>query len=280
MEKELRPMSSLYLGEGGEKVDLPESIRSIYGDLYIPERADRMYVYANFVSSIDGAVSLNIPGLCDGAQISGHSPYDAMIMGMLRSIADVVVIGKGTLMASPNHLWLPEIIFPKFKEEFRMIRASLNKREHPLTVVVTSEGIIEPFYRLFQTEDIPVLILTTDKGTKALKENKFPDRIKIRALKDSGLLTSNEILKAIKGLYRFNNILIEGGPVLLSEFLQEMTLDELFLTIAHQIVGRDESFHRPSLVETAVFNPGRQLWAKLCDIRKSEDDLFLRYSFR
>lgn len=280
MHKEGLSLQNLFTKSEGKKIDLPERIRSVYGDLYLPEITDKHYVIANFVTTLDGIISLNIAGLADGGAISGHNPEDAMIMGILRAISDVVIIGKGTIIASPNHLWIPEEIYPPFAEEFKTLRKSLNKPENPLTVLVTAGGNIEPFYRLFQTENIPVLILTTWSGAESLHDSDFPERIKVLAVKESGDLTSEEILSSIHSVHKFRTALIEGGPHLFEGFLIENRVDELFLTISPQIAGRDSSNYRPSIVENYVFNPGALRWANLADVRQSENHIFLRYLFR
>jgi riboflavin biosynthesis pyrimidine reductase len=43
-------------------------------------------------------------------------------------------------------------------------------------------------------------------------------------------------------------ILVEGGPLLMGDFFAERLLDELFLTLAPQIAGRDGSVERPGFV--------------------------------
>lgn len=273
-------MQTLFSGLTGQKIHLPESLEQIYGELYLGDPGKTHYVIANFVTTIDGVISLNIPGLSDGGQISGHNPNDMMLMGILRALSDVVIIGTGTLTASPTHLWIAEEIYPPFALEYRSIRQSLGKSLFPVTVLVTSEGDIEPFYRIFQVDEPEIVILTTKKGLENLRENQLPEKIKIIAVKDSGTLTSKEILKTVESYHRFKVALIEGGPHLFTEFLAERTLDELFITLSPQIAGRDISEHRISLVENRIFNPGDPLWTNLIDIRKTDTHLFLRFRFK
>ena len=50
--------------------------------------------YANFVTSVDGTVAL--PGVPESnALIAGGSEADRFVMGLLRALADVVVVGSG-----------------------------------------------------------------------------------------------------------------------------------------------------------------------------------------
>jgi hypothetical protein len=69
------------------------------------------YVFSNFVTTLDGVVSLNTKGHASGADISGFSSQDRMVMGLLRAIADVVIIGSGTLGADRRHVWSAGAIF-------------------------------------------------------------------------------------------------------------------------------------------------------------------------
>jgi hypothetical protein len=49
--------------------------------------------------------------------------------------------------------------------------------------------------------------------------------------------------------------------------------------MAPQVVGRDASANRVSLVEGTRFGEGRGRWASLASIRRAGEDLFLRYRF-
>jgi len=56
-------------------------------------------VYSNFVSSVDGVVTLGSKPSA-GSVISGKYPADRFLMGLLRACADAVLIGAGTLRAT------------------------------------------------------------------------------------------------------------------------------------------------------------------------------------
>lgn len=74
-------------------------------------------------------------------------------------------------------------------------------------------------------------------------------------------------------------VLCEGGPHLFGEMLRARLVDELFLTLAPQIAGRDDNVTRLALVEGSAFGEGRGRWAELRSIRRAGDDVFLRYRF-
>ena len=94
-------------------------------------------VYANFVETLDGIVS--IPTLeRSNALVADESDDDKFLMGILRAFADVVLIGTGTLLASPKGRWRPEGVYPEGKDAFAALRAQLGKPERPAVAIVTS----------------------------------------------------------------------------------------------------------------------------------------------
>ena len=74
-------------------------------------------------------------------------------------------------------------------------------------------------------------------------------------------------------------ILVEGGPQLMGDFFAGQALDELFLTLAPQIAGRDGKVERPGLVMGKRFAPRDPLWGTLVSVKRGESHLFLRYAF-
>jgi riboflavin biosynthesis pyrimidine reductase len=73
--------------------------------------------------------------------------------------------------------------------------------------------------------------------------------------------------------------LVEGGPHLIGSLFADKCLDELFLTLAPQIAGRDESVKRPGLAEGQLFAPQHPLWGRLASLKRAGSHLFLRYAF-
>src|ERR1051326_3331512 len=93
---------------GDPRGGLTAALRERYGsDLRIPLREDRPTVIANFVSTLDGVVSFQTPDAMGGGEISGFFEPDRFVMGLLRTLADAVLVGAGTLRAAPKHRWIP-----------------------------------------------------------------------------------------------------------------------------------------------------------------------------
>jgi riboflavin biosynthesis pyrimidine reductase len=74
-------------------------------------------------------------------------------------------------------------------------------------------------------------------------------------------------------------VLVEGGPHLMGDFFAEGLLDELFLTLAPQVAGRDGHSERPGFVSGKTFAPDKPLWGTLVSAKRGGSHLFLRYSF-
>jgi hypothetical protein len=96
----------------GGKLPLPPKLSSLYGAFRLPVPRSGPLVFSNFVSTLDGVVSLQVKGHSGGGDISGFSGQDRMVMGLLRAAADAVIVGSGTLAADPEHLWTPQAICP------------------------------------------------------------------------------------------------------------------------------------------------------------------------
>ena len=74
-------------------------------------------------------------------------------------------------------------------------------------------------------------------------------------------------------------IVSEAGPVLFGTLARAGLVDELFLTLAPQLAGRDPGHPRLPLVDGATFWPDSPRWARLASVRSAGDHLFLRYRF-
>jgi riboflavin biosynthesis pyrimidine reductase len=244
-----------------------------------PARA-RPHVISNFATTLDGVVSLNVEGHKSGGDISGFSAEDRMVMGLLRAVADAVVIGTGTLAVDRNHLWTAEDIFPRFADEYRALRAALGKRGPPLHVVVSGSGRLDLHLPIFASGKVPALIVTTAAGAKELRKQRVSNSLVIRAVKSrAGAIRARSILGEVSRASAGKLILVEGGPQLLGAFYAERLLDEQFLTLSPQLAGRGADVERVSLVMGQTFAPRNPLWGTLVDLRRGRSHLFLRYAF-
>lgn len=273
------PLESLFDIVSGRDLPLPPELATLYGRLAFPVHPNRTHVIGNFVTTLDGVVSLNEPGHATGGDISGWSRHDQAVMGLLRAVADAVIVGAGTLRAEPNHRWTAQYINPSFVDSYQQLRVSLGKPEPPLNVIVTARGEVSLDLPVFQSGEVPVLLVTTAHGAERIRAQHLPLGVNVAAGSRADSLSARAILQTVKRVRRCEVILVEGGPQLMADFLGERLLDELFLTLAPQIAGRDGEVERPGLVAGQRFAPEHPLWGKLVSVKRGGSHLFLRYAF-
>jgi riboflavin biosynthesis pyrimidine reductase len=276
----LDPLQTLYEVQQGGDVPLPSALASLYGQLQFPPHPDRPHVIGNFVTTLDGVVALNDSPQSGGGEIGGFNQHDRMVMGLLRAVADAIVVGAGTLRSAQHHLWTAQHIYPAFADEYQQLRFALGKSEPPLNVFVTASGAIDVTLPVFQSGEVAVLIVTTQAGAQRIHTHPLPQTVQIVALERTGALSAQAILEAVCTVRRSDIILVEGGPQLMSDFFAERCLDELFLTLAPQIAGRDASVERPGLVAGELFAPEHPVWGTLVNVKRAGSHLFLRYTFQ
>lgn len=194
-------------------------LRSLYG---YPTPLDRPWVRVNFVSSIDGAVSV------DGASAGLGTPADKRVFGVLRELADVIVVGAGTART----------------EDYggaRTDAASAARRRVaglsavPPIAVVTASGRLDPASRLFTDTAVRPLVLTSaaaDADNLARLRGAGADV----EIVSEGAVGGAAIVAALarRGLRR---VLCEGGPGLLGTLTTDGVVDELCLTTSPLLVA-------------------------------------------
>ncbi len=261
----IRPLQRLWEVDGLPSFDLPERLADLYGG---PLGFDEPRVFANFVSTIDGVVAIpSVPK--SNRLIAAGSESDRFVLGLLRACADVLVIGSGTLAASPRSTWSPAEAFPDADEAFAELRRRLGRPERLDVAVLTRSGRLDPTHPAFAAGAVAI---TTDEGAAELSGS----------LPDGSVIALGPSLDAVLAMTRLEAlghrlILHEGGPHAIAPFFERRLIDELFLTISPVLTGRDAADPRLALVEGADLLPGGPPAASLLGIRRDEDHVFLRY---
>ena len=275
----LAPLETFYEVDQGNALPLPPELASVYGRLAFPPHPGRPYVIGNFVTSLDGVTSLQVPGQAGGGPISGFDPHDHLLMGLLRAAADAVIVGAGTLRAVPHHVWTPAYVCPALTDAYQRLRAILGKPGPPLNVIVTARAEVDPGLRVFQSGEVPVLLVTTPAGARHLRGLELPPSVQVMEPETTDRLSARSILAVVARVRPSDLILVEGGPHLLGDFFGEQCLDEQFLTLSPQVAGRNGAPARPGLVAGKRFAPEHPLWGTLVGVKRGGSHLFLRYSF-
>jgi riboflavin biosynthesis pyrimidine reductase len=262
----VQPLETLFdASDAGPALPNPELARLYGGGLTLPGDV----LYANFVSSLDGVVTLEgAPGGGPGA-ISLHSQADRFVMGLLRVLADAVLLGAGTLRDAWNHHWTPAHIYPEGEAAY----AALGRPE-PELVIATLRGDIDPAQPALGDR---ALVLTTDAG-RAHLANRLPATARVCSL-GAGALTGRRLRDAVRA-EGHRRILTEGGPTLIGALVRDRVLDELFLTLSPVLAGREgDPSGRLSLVQGLAL-PRREFErGVLGSVRRDGQHLFLRYLF-
>ena len=245
---------------------LPEELSRLYGRLGFANQV----VYSNFVSSIDGVVAFG-SGVSAGSVISGKNSADRFLMGLLRACADAVVIGAGTMRATPGHLWTPAHVFPDLAGEFAALRRSLGLSAEPRLVLLTATGELDFKHPAL----VKGAIVLTTKAIATQIGRRLPPACEVIAL---GAGKTLEIKHAFGELPKmgFDVVLTEGGPTLVGELVKAELVDEMFLTLSPVLAGRNKE-RRLGMVEGVELLPKAPVWSRLLSARRQGDFLFLRY---
>jgi riboflavin biosynthesis pyrimidine reductase len=257
----------------------PELAKRFEGGLSVELRPERPTIVGNFVSSLDGVVALGkSKANSGGGEISGFSDADRYMMALLRCLADVVVVGAGTLRVGRRHVWNAAHLQPALADAFAAWRSELRLATQPTTIVVTASGDLDAAHSALNAPDVPVIVVTTQAGAARLAALPFSPNVRIEAVGKGSRVPAGALLEVIRGTGA-RLALCEGGPHLFGDILRSRLVDELFLTLAPQVFGRDATDHRLGFVEGMSFGGGHGRWAKLSSIRRAGDDIFLRYRF-
>ncbi len=230
-------------------------------------------MFSNFVTSIDGVAALG-DGKSAGSVISAKAASDRFLMGLLRACADAVLIGGGTLAATPGHHWTAEHVAPQHADSFAALRRSLGRAGDPRLVVMTAHGKIDLKHVALRGG---ATVVTSEAGAKKL-DGTLPDGCEVLV---AGSGEEVDIPRALDGLRGrgFNVVLTEGGPTVMGHLLRAQALDEMFLTVSPVLAGRERE-ERPGMVEGIELLPAAGVWSRLLSARRHGDYLFLRYGLR
>jgi riboflavin biosynthesis pyrimidine reductase len=169
---------------------------------YPPERP---WVRANMVATVDGAAAGG-----DGLSGTVSGPADRAVFGVLRRLADVVLVGAATVRA----------------EGYRPARLPI--------AVVSGRLDLDLDAPLYAAAEHRTLVITCATAP--------PDRLAL-AREVADVLVCGEqrvdLAAAVTELDRrgLGRVLCEGGPTLLRALAGEGLLDELCLTVAPNLVG-------------------------------------------
>lgn len=203
---------------------VPQSGRSVDPlDLIPNERREAEgtipWVFANMVASLDGATA--VEGVSGG--LGGES--DRKMFRALRSSADAIIAGSKTVI----------------QEKYRPAKPN-NQGNLPLIVVISGSLDLPISLPLFQNPSQRPLIATTSRAS-SLNRSSLAD---VADFADCGINEVNlDQLLLHLGKLGIRRALLEGGPRVNGQFIQDDLVDEWNLTLSPLLVAGPSS--RPSI---------------------------------
>ena len=219
-----------------------------------PGRGDRPRVVVAMVGSADGRATV------DGSAGGLGSPADRSVLRELRTAADALLVGPGTLIAERY----ATLLDPPQRER----RVARGLPEEPLLATISRslDG---------RLGEVPVLsevgqrvAVYTESGGEAPSGGALVTTHHFAP----GTLTPRACLEDLRSRAGVGVVVSEGGPSLLHGLLADGLVDDLVLTLAPALVAGDGR----SVVAGPVLDPPVEL--ELRDVLRGEDHLFLHYA--
>jgi riboflavin biosynthesis pyrimidine reductase len=216
----------------------------------------RPWLRANMIASLDGAAWWG-----DRTGPLGDAG-DRELFQLLRGLADVVIVGAGTVRVEgygpvrPRPGW----------DELRAGRPPVP----PIAVVSRALGL---------DLDAPIFTTAAERTIVITTEAAPADRRAAAAARADVIVAGRDdvdLRVAVDGLIErgHTRLLCEGGPILLAQVAAAGLLDELCLTLSPVLLAGDAA---RILNGTPLPEPGH---FRLAHVLKSQDHLFLRYVSR
>ncbi len=203
-------------GDGAATVALADQFAEL--DLAAGATADRPYTVTNFAATVDGRATIK------GRSGPIGSDADTEVLMLLRSRADAVMIGAGTMRAERYGRMVPDA-------DRRTERERRGLPPDPLAVIVSGTLDLPWDAELF-TEGAGEVVIFTG-STREPPATATPTEVVHQAgsVDLAGAMRHLRIERGVGGL------LCEGGPHLHTDLVRAGLVDELFLTIAPKLSG-------------------------------------------
>ncbi|WP_104165923.1 pyrimidine reductase family protein [Arthrobacter sp. SX1312] len=191
--------------------------------IYAYPATNRPYVRFNFVAAADGAATSG--GFSAGLGNDG----DKRIFAVLRRLADVVLVGAGTIRAEGYGGELVD-------DDARSWRRANGLAAHPAVAVISGSLDLDPSGDFLREAPVRPLILTS----AAAPADRRAALERVADVVDCGADTVDApAVLAELGRRGLPKVLCEGGPAVLGDFTRSGAVDELCLSISPLLAGGD-----------------------------------------
>jgi riboflavin biosynthesis pyrimidine reductase len=280
------------LFDHAEPSPVPHPAYARYGNLgFPPAPPDRPWIYSNFVQSLDGIASFR--GKHPTGGDIAQSQEDKWLMGLLRTHADAIIMGLGTLLDETRGM--PELNGgrgPVYRVEDPALcdlRRSLGRRREKVIFVTASARLEPSLYRVFDGDQVDAFVLTTTSGAAKLLGTGV-NVISAGQAEVDFALAARILLRD----YGIEYLLCEGGPTLYGHMSRAGLIDEKFLTISPIEIGLvippDQEpaawekvappLQRPTTFTAPGFTRETAPWWRWMSSRRVDDYQFDRYRRR
>jgi riboflavin-specific deaminase-like protein len=220
----------------------------------------RPRVSANFAITWDGRVSTRRRTPADFS-----SPTDKARFLEIRARADAVLVSARTAAADHMTIGMPNAAL---REE----RVARGQAPHPLRVLLSNTGRIDPALRVFEKTFSPIVIFSTTRMLQRVRAQLAP--LAELHLYESAQVNLAHMLTTLRREFGVRRAHCEGGGTLFRGFLEQNLVDDLYLTFCPRIFG---SANAPTLTgPPGEFLPKSIAW-KLMKMETIGDECFLKY---
>jgi riboflavin-specific deaminase-like protein len=233
--------------DGSGRWQASDAVTADAGDLielYLPLQLRANLVIAQVGQSLDGRIATE----------SGHSHYvtgpaDIRRLHRLRALVDAVIVGAGTVDSDNPRLTVREVA-----------------GDNPVRVVLDPDGRLDPGRNVFSDGAARTLVVrrgtgrigrptvTGDVVTMPAGAAGFDPRSVLDVLREAG----------------YRRVLIEGGGITVSRFVQAGVVDRLHVTVAPILIGSG----RAALTLTAIESLDQALRPRCRHFHLGDDVLF------
>lgn len=198
--------------------------------------------------SLDGKIAST-----SGKQIRISSDEDIKRMYKLRNKSDAVLVGVNTVLSDDPKLTVKETYVKKPNQPVRIVLDTNCKT--PIGSLVVN--------------NISKTFVVVGKKCK----NKYRENVEIIKCKTkNGLIDLNDFLEKMyeKGIRK---LMVEGGSTIITNFLKEKLVDDIFVYIGSMIIGGKNT---PTLIKNDILN----IDLNLVEIKKIGSGVLLHYKIR
>ncbi|MFD5807392.1 pyrimidine reductase family protein [Rhodococcus aetherivorans] len=199
-----------------------DELRALYA---YPADLRSPWIRVNFVSSLDGAVAV------EGRSGGLGTPSDKKVFGLLRGLADVIVVGAGTARGE-NYGGA------RTSAALRERRLEAGLSEVPPVAVVTATCHLDPGCRLFTDTTVAPVVLTCETAPGTRRRSLAAAGADVRVIAEHSI--DGHAVRDALAATGWTRALCEGGPRLFGQLIADGVVDDLCLTLAPLLAAGPE----------------------------------------